>query len=812
VFKNYLVVAWRQLRAQRLYTAINIAGLALGVACCTLIALYIRHELGFDRQWAASDRIYRISRDYSSVNGSAATHFAGIAPAAAPLLKEQFPEIERIARLSRCGAAGGGVLISNGERAFYERGFSTADADFLRIFDFKWLQGSADTALAQPASVVITASAARRYFDGENAIGRTLYLDNLNNATKVTGVIEDLPDNTHLRFDFLFQIQGTPGLDTWTAGDCFMTYALLTGGADIDRVQRGSAQFFETRYQAGSSQATGFTATPITAIHLRSNRQGEMRTPGSMSTVYTFGAIAVFVLLIACINFMNLATARAAQRAKEVGMRKAIGATRAQLIAQFLGESLLLTAIAVAAAIAIVAAALPPFSIFVEQRIGLADLAAPAVVWLLVALTLVVGLAAGAYPAFFLSAFKPIRVLKGEVTRGSGAAVFRKGLVVVQFAISIALVIATVVVFQQARFARNFELGYNKDQIVVLTGSLTGGLGPQWTSMKRQWLANPDVRGVTASTMTPGTQNDSAVVLRAADGTELNATFMFVEFDFFETYEIGLVAGRTFSDERGTDRIVLPTKDAPQPPRSSLVLSELAVRRLGWTPENAIGNFVDAAGRQSEVIGVVKDVYYESVRNAMKPIVYAVPPIQTTGFRTIREASVRVSGRDLPHTLEHIDAMWKQFVPDQPVTRRFLDQDFEALYRGEQRQAQMFTAFASLAIVVACLGLFGLAAFTTARRTKEIGLRKTLGARVGDIVRLFTFEFGALVLLANLLAWPAAFVLMRRWLAMFSYRVELGATVFVASGLLALLIASLTVAAVASRAARAKPVKALRYE
>ena len=346
----------------------------------------------------------------------------------------------------------------------------------------------------------------------------------------------------------------------------------------------------------------------------------------------------------------------------------------------------------------------------------------------------------------------------------------------------------------------------------MLTGSLTGGLGPQWESMKRQWLANPEVRGVTASTLTPGAENNSALLLRAPDGTEANASFMYVEFDFFETYGIDLVAGRTFSDERGTDRIVLPTRDAPQAPRASLVLSELAVRRLGWTPEDAIGKFVDVAGRQGVVIGVVENVYFESVRNAVKPIVYLVPPIQTTGFRTIREASIRVSGRDLPRTLDYIDAMWKQFVPDQPVTRRFLDQDFEALYRGEQRQAQMFSAFAALAIVVACLGLFGLAAFTTARRTKEIGLRKTLGARVGDIVRLFTLEFGSLVVLANLLAWPAAYVLMQRWLATFSYRVALGPWVFVASGLAALLIASITVGAVASRAARAKPVKALRYE
>jgi putative ABC transport system permease protein len=812
VLKSYLAIAVRQLLAQKLYTAINVAGLALGVACCTLIALFIRHELSFDRQYAESDRIYRISRDHLSVNGSPEVHFAGIAPAAAPLLKEHFPEIERIARLSRCGAAGGGVLISNGEDAFYERGFSTADADLLRIFDFGWLRGDPETALARPGSVVITASAAHRYFGAENPVGQTLYLDNLNNSREVTGVIEDLPNNTHLRFDFLFHIQGTPGLDSWEAGDCFQTYALLARGADIGTVQRGSAQFFETRFRAGSSQTTGFTATPITAIHLHSTRQGEMRTPGSISTVYTFGAIAVFVLLIACINFMNLATARAAQRAKEVGIRKAIGAARTQLIGQFLGESLLLTVIAVALAVAIVAAALPPFANFVEKDIGLADLAAPEVVSLLVVLTLLVGLVAGSYPAFYLSAFKPVRVLKGEVTRGGGAAVFRKALVIVQFAISIALVIATVVVFQQARFARNLELGYNKDQIVVLTGSLTGGLGPQWETLKDQWLANPEIRSVTASTLTPGMQNNNALQLRTADDVGVSATYMAVEFDFFETYEIDLVAGRTFSDERGTDRVVFPTADAPQPARSSLVLSELAVQRLGWTSEDAVGNPIDAAGLQGVVIGVVEDVYFESVREAVKPIVYAVPPVQTTGFRAIREASVRVSGRNLEQTLAHIDAMWRQFVPDQPVTRRFLDQDFEALYRGERRQAQMFTLFALLAIVVACLGLFGLAAFTTSRRTKEIGLRKTLGARVGDIVRLFTVEFGSLVLLANLLAWPAAYVLMQRWLATFSYRIELGPAVFVASGLLALLIASITVAAVASRAARAKPVTALRYE
>ncbi len=810
---NYFAIAVRHLFAQKLYTAINISGLAIGVACCTLIALFIGHEWSYDRHYAKSDRIYRISRDYFSVDGQPERHFAAMAPAATPILKEHFPEVEHSARLSKCGQQGGGAVITDGQKSFYEPGFAGADNELFQIFDFDWVAGDPATALAAPNTMVITESLGRRYFGAESPLGKQLSLET-SAPFQITGVLKDWPDNTHLRFDVAVSLQfaGEALLNRWD-GDCYHTYVLLKEGASIDPVQRGSAQFFETRFREGSSRVTGFTAVPIADIHLRSNRENEIRTPGSMQTIYTFGAIAVFVLLIACINFMNLATARAAQRAKEVGIRKAIGARRGRLVAQFLGESVLVTALAVVLATALAALALPPFAAFVEQQLEIGDLLNPLALALLGALTLVVGLAAGSYPAFYLSLFNPARVLKGDVTRGGGAAAFRKALVIVQFAISIALVIATIVVFEQARFARDLDLGYETEQIVVMTGSPNSGLGNQYESMKGQWLANPDVLAVTGSAFVPGSPNNNATTFRAAggDGEGQSLYFMPIELDFFETYGIDVIAGRSFAVDRN-DRLNLPQQNAPQPGPSSVVLNALAVQRFGWTPEDALGRFVEAGGIRGEVIGVVEDVYLESVREPIKPMIYAVWPVQTGGFRTIREASIRVSGRNLQATLDHIDAMWRQFAPSQPVTRRFLDEDFDALYRAERAQGRMFTAFSLLAITVACLGLFGLASFTAARRTKEIGLRRTVGASVWDIVRLFTREFAVLVAIASVIAWPAAFLLMRQWLGGFAYRVELSPLAFVASAALALAIAWVTVALVVSRAARARPATALRYE
>jgi putative ABC transport system permease protein len=785
--------------------------LALGLACALLIALFVRHELSYDRDFANSDRIVRISEDVAL---DRPIHVAGSSPAIAPLLKGFFPAVESAARLLSCYGAGGGTLITVGERQFIEPQLMVAENGFFEIFELDWLRGDARAALTRPNTVVLTAGTARRYFGDVDALGKTVEVFEMRLPHVVTGVVADLPGNTHLRFDLLLSLSAFPSeaLASW-GGACYHTYARLTEGADPGEIGRRSSEFFNQRFSDGSGRLRGFTAVPIRDIHLRSTREGELKTPGSIASVYAFSMIATFVLLIACINFVNLATGRATQRAKEVGLRKSIGGTRAQLVRQFIGESLLLTVIAVALGMGILVAALEPFATFVERDIGLDDLAQPEVAAAIMAVTLLVAIGAGSYPAFLLSSFNPVRALRGQVARGATVSMFRKVLVVLQFSISTALIVATLVVFEQQRFAETLDLGYEKDQVVVLTGSQDAALGPQWASMRLELERLPGVEAVTASNVVPGTRTGGQTQVRHIDDDDgfggFVAQLLLVDFGFFETYEIDIVAGRSFSEASG-DREIGQQPGQPPPPPAPFVLNRLAAERLGWTPDEAVGGILNVSGRSGVVIGVVENVYLESVRDPLTPTLYLVPPLERS--LQIREASIRVTGADLERTLAGIDAVWRELGPDVPVMRRFLDDDFDALYRGERRQAQLLTTFSLLAVAIACLGLYGLASFSTTRRKKEIGIRKTLGASVGNIVRLLTAEFGVLVVVANLIAWPIAYVLMQRWLAGFAYRIELGPFVFVASGLLALAIATLTVAAVATRAARAKPVTALRYE
>ncbi len=764
MLKNYLLVALQHLVKQRLYTLINVAGLATGLACFILIGLFVLHERSYDRQFASSDRIVRISRDFLPTEMSKAAYLATIAPQAAALLQEDFPQIEKIARIECCGAAVGKA----GERPVLEDGVAAADGTLFEIFDFGWLRGDARTALEAPFGVVLTRSVAAKHFGTVDPVGQTLLIDD--RPYEVTGVIEDLGDHTHLRFSMLTSlstvaaIYGPERLDNWSFNR-YYTYALLREGADAAEIERGSDEFFERRFLKDSSKWTRLDVMPLTDLHLKSRKENEMRVPGSASTVSTFAAIAVFILLIACINFMNLATARSTQRAKEIGVRKAIGAGQRQIVAQFLVEAVLMSAIALVFAMTLVELALPAFNAFLELRLTFDYFSSTPMALGLVALTLLTGLAAGSYPAFYLAAFEPSRVLKGDKTGGGGAALFRKSLVVLQFSISIALLIATAVVHQQTQFARNIELGYDTDRIVVVTSSSTAGFGTQWEALKREWLTNPDVTQVTASMLTPGMQNTNALGF-AAEGRESDGTgmaFVWVDYEFFETYGIQVLQGRTF-DERFGDRRIVAGPDGAK--AGSYVLSESAARRFGWTPSEAIGKRLEQTftpNSNGEIVGVVRDVYFESVRDTIEPVVYLMAPEPPPpGFVPTPHASLRVSGRNLAAALEHIDAKWAEILPEQPISRHFLDEDFEALYRGEERQGQMFTLFAALAISVACLGLLGLASFTTERRTKEIGIRKAIGGSVLDIVVLLSGELSKLVLLANLLAWPAAYLLMQR--------------------------------------------------
>jgi putative ABC transport system permease protein len=815
MLKSYFLVAFKHLVKQKLYTLINVIGLAVGLACFILIGLFVRHETSFDRQFANADRIYRVSRDFLPTEISKSAYLATTSAPIAPRLKEDFSAVEHVARLRCCD----GMLRTEDSQVFAAEDVGWADPELFEIFDFEWLRGDPRTALQATDSIVLTASIARKYFGDDEPLGKTLLSDGAR-PFEVTGVIADLGDKTHLRFSALIPLEsqvaprGPVALDNWGA-NMFYTYVLLEPGASADPIRRGSDDFFERHLQPGSSRWTRLEVMALQDLHLHSRKENELRVPGSATTVQTFVAVAVFILLLACINFMNLATARATQRAKEIGVRKVVGAERKQVVAQFLSESVLVALLALLLALALVEISLPAFNALLGASLELGYLDDPGAMAGLLALTLVTGLLAGSYPAFYLAAFEPGKVLKGDVTRGGGAAAFRKGLVVVQFAISITLLIATAVVYEQTQFARGIELGFDKDRVLIVSGPRLGGLGPQWEAMKQQWRSNPEITAVTASGLVPGMENTSAFVI-AAEGHDPNGagiTNSIVDYAFFETYGIEVLAGRTF-DDRFADRFRIAGDGGPR--AGTFVVTELAARRWGWTPEEAVGKWLAIDGNQTSrgpIVGVVKDVYFESIRSAIEPTVYVLlPEGLPPPFDTLQYASLRVTGRNLPETLAFIDAKWTQFLPDQPISRRFLDEDFEALYQTEARQAQMFTLFSALAIAIASMGLFGLVAFTTERRTKEIGIRKTIGGSVTDIVILLSGEFGRLVLVANVVAWPVAYFFMQRWLSSFAYRIDMSPWTFVASAAAAFAIACLTVGSVAARAATTKPINALRYE
>jgi putative ABC transport system permease protein len=593
-------------------------------------------------------------------------------------------------------------------------------------------------------------------------------------------------------------------------------------GYDITQFEERLPDFLTRHIGENANDFTAFPVQKLTDIHLKSNRDNEQKANGSQSAVFTFSAIAVFILMIACINFMNLSTARSTQRAREVGMRKVMGAYRKQLISQFLGESVLLGLLAMVLAIALVEVTLPSFNSFIGLDLTFNYLSNPSILAALFGLALVVGFFAGSYPAFYLSAFRPATVLKGDLTRGNKGAMFRKVLVVAQFAISITLVIATGIVFAQMKYATNLDLGLNKDQIMILRGAPSTGFGPSYESMKQEFLQNSNVVSVTGANLMPSNQNTNSNGVRAEenDPDGRGMPYLNVDYGFFETFDIEIIEGRVFSKEHATDLWVQTSDENPQT-TASFMLNELAARQLGWTPEQAIGKWFEVAQDQDYVqavrgpiIGVVGDVYYSSIREPVKPLYYRVMKSQEEGaqFPNYRQMAIKFNTSDVSGLLSFVENTWEKYLPDVPFNQSFLDDNFAALYQSEDKQAQLFTVFSLLAITIACLGLYGLAAFTTEQRTKEIGIRKVMGGSVKDIVLLLTQDFSKLVLISNVVAWPAAWFLMNRWLENFAYRIDLSLLTFITAAVVALIIAWITVGGLATKAAWSKPALALRYE
>lgn len=812
MLRNYLTIAWRNLLGNPLFSAINIVGLAIGLACCIVITLFVRYELSYDKHWQNAERIYRVTRDFFGND----LELAAVAPPIAPLIKQDFAEVEDVTRLMPMGR----TTLSRGEDRILEENLVIADPNVFEFFDLEFVSGDPGSALARPTDIVMSERAAERYFGNEDPIGQTLNLMDQADVT-VTAVIRDLPPNTHIAFEIIGSIDVVPmllgqqELLSWGSNN-YYTYLRLPQGHDPASLAGQFEDFLVRHWNPNAANFSRLGLQSLPDIHLTSDRDGEWQANGSIAVVYTFTAVALFVLAIACINFMNLTTARSTQRAREVGVRKVVGASRRQLMAQFMGESIMLTAMAMLLAVAMVEIVLPVFAAFIEKPLTF-SLANPRTLGVLLLGTVLVGALAGSYPALYLSRFRPAEVLKGPAS-GTGSALLRKSLVVVQFATSIALLIATGIVIAQTNYARNIDLGFDKSR------NLTSGL-PGFTDfwdiyppLKAELEAHPDIVSVVYSSRIPSMQNNDGSGYVPEDvqisvETVLAVADIKVDDQWFEHYDVSFIAGRGF--RQNELRYERPDEENPVV-RTVAVLNESAARSFQWTPESAIGKVLRSPQSREldkfidyEVVGVVPDIYFSSLHDEMKATVYA-PPNENYG----RFISVKLAAGDHRDAIRHFEDTWQKLVPNQPVSWQFLDDRFDALYRSEQRQAQMFGVFSAFAIFVATLGLFGLASFTTERRTKEIGIRKVMGASVGDIVLLLTKDFTWLVLLANVIAWPVAYFFMSDWLNRFVYRAPFAdwAWLFVASALAALAVAWLTIALQAGRAATARPVRALRYE
>lgn len=812
MFSNYVKIAWRNIVGNPLFSAINIIGLAIGLACCIIITLFVRYETSYDKHWVNADRTYRVTRDFFGNN----LRLAAVAPPIAPLLKNDFPEIEDITRIMTTG----GVTLSYGDMRIREEHMVIADPNVFEFFNLRFIRGDAATALARPTNVVMTERAAERYFGSEDPIGKTLNLMDQAEVT-VSAIIEDIPDNSHMAFELIGSIDAIPlmlgpnELESWGSNN-YYTYLRLPEGYDPKNLSSRFVDFMDKNWQENSASSSALNLQFMPDIHLTSDLDAEWRANGSAAVVYTFSAVALVVLLIACINFMNLTTARSTQRAREVGVRKVVGARRSQLIVQFLGESILLTAFAMLLAVALVELVLPVFAAFLELPLAFSLADTGTALLLLVGIG-VVGLLAGSYPAFYLSKFRPADVLKGPAS-GTGSAWLRKMLVIVQFATSIGLLIATGVVIAQTNYARNMDMGFDKERNIVSPLPFFADLWGIYEPLKAELESHPDILSVVYSSRIPSMQNNdgSGYVAEGEQVTEdtvLGISDIKVDYQWFDHYDVKFLAGRPF--RQNEMRIPEPSEENPVV-KGAAVLNESAALRFGWTPQEAVGKIIRQPLSRAldrfidrEVVGVIPDIHFSSLHFEMKSTVYTEP---NPGYG--RWISIKLAPGNHQAAIKHFEEVWSRIVPGEPVFWQFLDDRFNELYRSEARQAQMFAVFAAFAIFVATLGLFGLASFTTERRTKEIGIRKVMGASVKDIVVLLTMDFTKLVLLANLIAWPAAYYFMNDWLNRFAYKAPFAewAWLFIASAVAALAVAWLTIALQAGRAASAWPVFALRYE
>ena len=804
MLSNYLTIAFRNLWRQKAFTAINIVGLSVGLASCLLIVLYVLHELSYDSYHAHADRIYRMTMharmDEKDINLAYST-----GPSGQALLRES-SGVEAVTRLRKEGA----FLVKHGQDIIKEEKVAFVDSNFFSVFSLPMMKGSPKNALAEPNTLVLTQTTAHKYFGKADPIGQSLTLGNLG-LFRVTGVCEDVPSNTHFHYDMFGSFESVKTGDKWLASGAY-TYVRLREGhslAQVETISRGFVskyiapeikEFFGmdfTEFQKKGNRF-GFQFQPITDIHLHSDLDDELEANSDAKYVYIFSVIAFFILLLACINFTNLSTAGSASRSKEVGIRKVLGSVRTQLVTQFLTESVLLTFFALVLALVLVFLLLPSFNVLSGKQFTVNDLVNGRLLMGAVVCSLVIGLLAGSYPAFVLASFKPITVLKGKLQIGGRGGWLRNALVTTQFVVSIGMIVATIVANRQIQFMQNKKVGFDREQVLVLHD--THVLEAKADAFKAELAKLSSVVKVASAGFLPAghtSQNVDGVQIQDGARTATHRTKgYYIDEDYLPTLGIGLAQGRNFSKAFSTEN-------------ASVLLNEAAVRTYGF--KNPIGQQISTVGdgsagskRTYTVVGVVKDFHFESMHQHIAPLVIFYG-------KDNNQLALRIQTNDIPTLLQKIEQQWKA-TTDNPFAYSFLNERFSKMYQSEQHISQLFGVFAGLAVLIACLGLFGLAAFTTHQRTKEIGVRKVLGASVTGIVTLLLTDYLKLILIATLIASPIAGYTMSQWLRDFAYRIDLPWWAFALAGVLATIVAVLTVSYLAIKAALVNPVKSLKAE
>jgi putative ABC transport system permease protein len=798
MLKNYLITAVRNIWRHKLYAFINIFGLALGLSVFMLIALYIQFELSYDKFHENHDRIYRVEQ--TMVLNKRTVKDAGLPPPLAGVLKEEIPEIKAISRVDE----GGSPLLSFGDK----KGITSehclyADNAFFKIFSFPLVKGDRDKALVHPYSVIISEDIALALFGDEEPMGKTIRFKNQFDL-KVTGVLKEVPANSHILFDTLisfstYLVHLPEGAAEEWDDNWLPLYVLLRKSHTLEGMDE-KLDLVLRKYQAKQYQRQLYLK-PLTKIHLYSHVEDELGLNGDIKNIYIFTAVGIFILIIASINFVNLAIARSADRAKEVGIRKTLGANKMSLIKQFLGEALLTTIIAMSIAVVLVEIFLPEFNSVVNRSlktdyfhnwgfpIGLAII------------TLFVGLLSGIYPAFYLSSYQPSQILKGTLSLRSSKPILRKSLVVLQFFISITLIISTIIIIRQVHFILNKNLGYDRDQILRINVQNTTAAKNEL--LRHEILKNPRILRAGISDYLPhySTNWTGFTWEGAYPGEWIKVNVNYIDENLMDTFGMTIVKGRGFSEEHLANNA------------NVAILNETAVKQIGW--DDPVGkriiyyeDYRSRSGGSLTVVGVVKDFHFLTLHDPITPLLLRFYSKEMTGSNIF----VKIAPNNTSETISYLKEKFQEMFPLETFNYRFLDEDFLTMYQEEQKASEVIIYMAILAIFIACMGLFGLESYSIRQRTKEIGIRKALGASVPNIVRYLMTEFLKLLIIANIIAWPAAYVAMRYWLQNFPYRIEINIGVFILAGIFAFMIASLTVFYQAVKAARANPVDSLRYE